>query len=229
MALDFAASWPRHATENIGALFGRVHVRCAQVAANEAVGSKSIKFWNASTGAEERTIALSESQLTQFELSTDGNFVTGTGFGNVSLWDVATGMQLWSVDHTTSTSTVLLSAATGPDWRASVEFSLQSSQHQGWPRARRRGRHRNRATLRVVNPDGRVLAPGEARSATRRMVAAPRLGHQTGRLVFELLALRTAVYSPRTNNCPLPPVGSTGPPNLRHQTKNQTKENLARG
>ncbi|HEY4234769.1 MAG TPA: serine/threonine-protein kinase [Lacipirellulaceae bacterium] len=69
-----------------------------QVVAVDGADEKSVKFWNASTGAEERTLARGETAIKEVLLSPDGTqLATGGDDGTIALWDVPSGGQIWSV------------------------------------------------------------------------------------------------------------------------------------
>src|SRR5262249_480557 len=69
-----------------------------QIVAVDATDEKSIKFWNASTGAEIRTIAASATPIKEVCLDGEGRkLATGTDDGTISMWDVASGQQRWCV------------------------------------------------------------------------------------------------------------------------------------
>ena len=70
----------------------------SQVVAVDGADEKSVKFWNASTGAEERALARGEKAIKEVLLSPDGTqLATGADDGTIALWDVPSGRQIWSV------------------------------------------------------------------------------------------------------------------------------------
>ena len=69
-----------------------------QIVAVDGVDEKSVKIWNASNGIEERTLARGDKLIKQVLMDRDGQrLATGLEDGTVTLWDIPSGHQLWSV------------------------------------------------------------------------------------------------------------------------------------